>query len=171
MEMDLIIPVLARWFHIGPVIVLAGGAFFMRFVMVPSAGETLSDEQHDKLRAAIIERWRKVLHLCIALILISGMYNIYHSIVIFHKPPLYHALFLPKFLSALGIFFLASALTGKSPAFEHMRREPRKWLGMLVALAGLIVVLSGIMKNIPDKVRGQDDATASLVYEQEPGSL
>ena len=171
MDMDLIIPVLARWLHIGPVIVLAGGAFFMRFVMVPSAGETLSDEQHDKLRAAIIGRWRKVLHACIALILISGMYNFYHGIVVLHKPMLYHILFLPKFLSALGIFFLASALVGKSPAFEHMRREPRKWLGMSVALAALIVVLSGIMKNLPDKATGQDDPTGSLMHEQESGSL
>lgn len=171
MDMDLIIPVLARWLHIGPVIILAGGAFFMRFVMVPSVGETLSDEQHDKLRAAIVGRWRKVLHLCIALILISGSYNFYRSFSVFDKPPLYHMLFLPKFLAAMGVFFVASALVGRSPAFEHMRREPRKWLGMLVALAGLIVVLSGIMKNLPDKVRGQDDPTASLMHEQEPGRL
>ena len=51
-----------------------------------------------------------------------------------------------------------------------MRGQPRKWLGMLVALAALIVVLSGIMKNLPENVKGQEDPTASLMHEQESGS-
>ncbi len=161
--------VIFRWLHVGPVIVTIGGAFFMRYVMIPSVGETLSEEQRETLRAAITGRWRKVVYTCIGLILISGLFNIYYAIVVLGKPILYHILFAPKLLAALGIFFIASALVGRSEALENMRRDAKKWLGVLIGLAVVIVIISGIMKNLPNKPRTQNDQTASQWYEEEPG--
>ncbi len=164
MDTDLIMPVILRWLHIGPVIVVIGGAFFARFIILPSLAETLSEDQRGQVHSAVIRRWKKVLHLCIGLILISGIYNIYHAIFDLHKPPLYHMLFLPKFLAALGIFFIASALVGKSEAFESMRRENKKWLGILIALAVVIILISGVMKNLPTGARSNGETETALEW-------
>ena len=169
MDTDLIVPVIFRWLHIVPVIVVIGGAFFARFVVMPSMMESLSEEQRAQVQPAIVSRWRKMVHICIGLILISGIYNIYRAIFDLHKPPLYHMLFLPKFLAALGVFFIASALVGKSEAFENMRRERKKWLGVLIGLALVIVLISGVMKNLPAGARGNDSETVAQWNVQEPG--
>ncbi len=164
MDTDLIVPVISRWLHIGPVIVVIGGAFFARFIISPSLAETLSDDQHGQVRSAVVRRWKRVVHICIALILISGAYNFYHALRFLEKPPLYHMLFLPKFLAALGIFFIGSALVGKSEAFESMRRENKKWLGILIALAVVIVLISGVMKNLPTGTRSNGETETALQW-------
>ena len=161
MDTDLIMPVIFRWLHIGPVIVAIGGAFFTRYIILPSLAETLSEDQRGQVHSAVTRRWKRVLHICIGLILISGIYNVYRGIVVLEKPMLYHILFLPKFLAALGIFFIASALVGKSEAFENMRRENKKWLGVLIALAVVIVLISGVMKNLPTGTRSNGDPVAA----------
>lgn len=150
MELE-ILPTLFRWLHIGPVIISIGGAFFMRFILLPSTGESLPDPQRQQLRAAVMGRWRKVVHICIGLILVSGLFNVYHAIVVVGKPVMYHMLFGVKLLAALGVFFIASALVSRSEAFARMRADSRKWLGVLIGLAALIVILSGVMKNLPGK--------------------
>lgn len=170
MDTDMIVPVIFRWLHLGPVIITIGGAFFAWWVLLPTVAETLDDEQADKLRSAVAGRWRRVVHICIGLILVSGLFNVYRSIVVLGKPPAYHFLFLPKLLAALGIFFLASALVGRSEAFANLRRDAKKWLGVIIALAAVIVVISGIMKNIPDQPRGQEDQTAMARLPGQPGS-
>src|SRR5437870_3822681 len=74
---NLLMDVLAlifRWLHIGPAIVLVGGTAFMLFVLLPAAKE-ISDEEHQKLRAGVLSRWKRFVHTGIALFLISGFYN------------------------------------------------------------------------------------------------
>src|SRR5687768_11640945 len=97
-----------RWIHIGSVIVLVGGAVFNRFVLMPAA-TAISDPEHQLLRQRLLARWKTFVHVLIALLLISGVYNI---VARFRTPPvvLYHALLTVKILLALFIFFVASAL-------------------------------------------------------------
>lgn len=160
-----ILPIVSRWFHIGPIIVAIGGIVFMRFVMMPAIHQSLDSENHDKLCKEIFGRWKRVVHVCIALILLSGSYNVYNAIVDQGKPVLYHILFLPKLLAALGVFFIASALVGKSAAFAGMRAQRGKWLTVLIALAVLIILISGVMKNLPDKPSAPGDAEATVRVE------
>ena len=68
---------------------------------------------------------------------------------------LYHALVGIKILLALGVFFIASVLVGRSPAFEGMRQNRAKWLKIIVILATVIVGISGFVK-----VRGVPNAEA-----------
>jgi hypothetical protein len=51
-----------------------------------------------------------------------------------------------KILLALGVFFIAAALVGRSPALEPIRQNRAKWLRVLVALALIIVCISGFLK-------------------------
>lgn len=139
---------LTRILHVGTAIVLVGGTFFIRFVLQPAANAKLSDEEHARLREAIMRTWKRIIHLGIALLLLSGFINFYRVIADgSHKgDALYHALLGTKILLALAIFFVASALVGRAAAFEGMRRNSRMWLAVNLGLALVIVVISGFLK-------------------------
>lgn len=149
---------LTRILHVGTAIVLVGGIFFVRFLLMPAATRVLSEADHTKLRAAVMEGWKKYVHAGIGLFLLSGGINYYRVIAErSHKgDPLYHALLGTKMLLALVIFFIASALVGRSAKFESLRQHGRKWLGVNLALALIIVAISGFLK-----VRGTVPAPAA----------
>jgi len=139
---------LTRILHVGTAIVLVGGTFFIRYVLQPAANASLSEADHSRLREGIMRTWKRIIHLGIALLLLSGFINFFRVIADgSHKgDSLYHALLGTKILLALAIFFVASALVGRASAFEVMRRHSRMWLGINLALALVIVVISGFLK-------------------------
>lgn len=140
-----VVDVISRIVHVFTAITLVGGSVFMAFVLAPSANE-LDEEAHQKLREAIVGRWKKFVHGGIALFLISGLYN-YMVMIPRHKGDgLYHGLVGTKMIIALGIFFIASALVGRSKTFEGMRAQRAKWLKILVLLAVIVVAISGFVK-------------------------
>lgn len=147
---EMSVPVIvSRWFHLAAVITAIGGTVFLRMVLHPSATSSLSPETHEALRAAVVRRWARVVHISILFIILSGTYN---AIVMFPKhsgQPLYHALFGVKVLLALALFFIATAVTGRSPAFAAIRAKGPMWMAVNIALAAVIVLLSNILKNLP----------------------
>ena len=64
MDADIILRVVFRWAHILAAVVAVGGTVFARFVLMPSANESLSDEQHAALRDRLTRRWRPVVMVC-----------------------------------------------------------------------------------------------------------
>ena len=157
-----ILDVISRFVHVFTAITLVGGSVFMAFVLGPSANE-LGEETHNKLREQVVKRWKKFVHGGIGLFLLSGFYN-YMAMIPKHKGDgLYHGLVGTKIILALGIFFLASALVGRSKAFEGMRAQRAKWLKILVLLAAVVVGISGFVKvrGIPAKVAEAAAAAAA----------
>ncbi len=148
MDPELILYSLSRILHVGTAIVVVGGTFFIRFVLFPAAAQNLADDVHARLRDAVIGTWKKVVHAGIALFLLTGGLNYYRVIAKgTHKgDPLYHALLGTKILLALVIFFLASVLVGRSPAFEGLRRNAPRWLLVNFVLAAIIIAISGFLK-------------------------
>ncbi len=141
-----VLDVLSRWAHMGAAIVLIGGTVFTRFVLMPAA-ESLQESEHDALRERIMGRWRKFVMGGILLLLISGFYNYIKVAIPSHKGDgLYHGLMGTKILLALGVFFLASVMTGRSPKFEPMRANASRWLGVLILLTAIIVAIGGFLK-------------------------
>lgn len=140
-----IVDVVSRIVHVGTAITLVGGSMFMLWVLMPSAKE-LSDEAHQKLAAAISSRWKRFVHLGVALFLISGFYNFFRALPQHRGDSLYHALIGTKIMLALGVFFIAAALVGRSAALEPFRRNRGTWMKILVMLALLIVAISGFVK-------------------------
>lgn len=140
-----VIDLLARWAHVGAAIVLLGGAFFSRFVLMPAASE-LPEDQHLALKERLRVRWSKIVAGGILLILLSGFYNFAKGIPVHKGQPLYHALVGTKMLMAFAAFFLASVLTGRSAKFAPLRENARKWLGILIALLALISGIGGYLK-------------------------
>jgi uncharacterized membrane protein len=146
--MNLILYTLSRVVHVGSAIVLVGGTFFVYFVLMPAAAAQLADDVHSRLRSAIMAIWKRVVHAGIALFLLSGGFNYYRVIAEgTHKgDKLYHPLVGIKIILALVIFFIASALVGRSATFEGMRRNARRWLLVNLVLAAVIIVISGFLK-------------------------
>jgi uncharacterized membrane protein len=139
-----------RWIHILSAIVALGGSIFIRFVLMPSAQQVLDDKNYAELRTAITRRWMKFVHTCILLFLVSGFYNFILIQAPLHKgQSIYHMLFGIKFLLALVVFALGIALTSLKPWSEKIRANAKTWLGLLIALAVIVVGISGYMRMIP----------------------
>lgn len=137
--------ILSRWIHIGTVIILVGGTFFIRFVLSPAAAQ-LQESESAKLKELILNQWKKFVHAGIGLLLISGFYNFFMAIPKHKGQGLYHALLGIKILLAFVVFFFASALVGRSKAFDAMRQNARLWQLVIIALAAVIVGISGYVR-------------------------
>jgi uncharacterized membrane protein len=142
------IAIASRWIHVGTAVVLVGGLVFLRFVLGPAAAQ-LPEEAHAKLKELVLARWKKFVHVGIVLFLVSGLYNFVVIGIPSHRGAdkgLYHGLMGTKILLALVVFFLSSALIGRSKAFAGMRANPKLWQGIIIALAALIIGISGFAK-------------------------
>lgn len=118
----------------------------MRFVLAPAAAQ-LPDAEHAKLKELVMGKWKRFVHAGIALFLISGLYNYVMQLRVHqHDKFLYHMLIDTKILLALVIFFLASALVGRSKSFEGMRKKAKFWQMIIILLATIIVGISGYAK-------------------------
>jgi uncharacterized membrane protein len=143
---QLILDTVSRIVHVGTAITLVGGSVFMAFALMPAAAANLSDEEHDRLREGVLGRWKKFVGPGIGLFLISGFYNFARMAPLHKGDSLYHALVGTKILLAFAVFFIASALVGKSKALDGMRQNRAKWLKILILLAAIIVGISGFVK-------------------------
>jgi uncharacterized membrane protein len=141
------LPLIFRWLHIGPAIVMVGGAFFMLFVLHPAIS-VLADDQRAQLRALIIKRWKLVVRTCVILFLVSGFYNYWVVQRPLHKGDgLYHGLMGLKMLLAIAIFFIAELMTGRTKLAEKVRQQMPKFLGINLSMALVIVLISGFLKT------------------------
>lgn len=139
----------SRWVHLAAAFVAVGGVAYARFALTPSAAEVLDDDSHAKLHDAVRRRWSRVVHVCIGLLLLTGGLNF----VLLAMPPKvepmpYHAIFGIKFLAALAIFFLATAISGKAPGFAKLRQKSGQWMVVILILGGLIILLSGVLNQV-----------------------
>ena len=141
-----------RWLHMLAAITAVGGTIFMRMALVPSVA-VLTDDQRKLLHEQVRSRWVKFVMGAILFLIVSGIYNFLRRL----NPPgidrsyiaLYHGLFGLKVLLALLIFFVASALTGRAAALARFRQNAKVWLSVNVALAVLVVCISGVLRFVP----------------------
>lgn len=141
-----------RWAHILCAIVIVGGLVYQRFMLVP-AEDSLDDNDRDGLRERLRARWSRWVMFCIAVLLLSGLTNFALTMSLFDEPydgmpVLYHILFGLKFIAAMGLFMLASLLSGRREKSEHFRKEPKKWLNLALILALVIVLISGVLRSM-----------------------
>jgi len=144
-----LLAIVLRWMHIVPAVVAGGATVFSALALLPALG-TRPDAERLAVREAIMTRWRWVVMTCITLLLGSGLANFFLYQAPAHRgQPLYHGLFGLKFLMAMTVFFLASALTGRSAGLARIRANARFWTGLNAALVVAIVLVSGILRSIP----------------------
>jgi uncharacterized membrane protein len=152
---------LFRWLHLLAAIAAVGGTIFIRFALLPSMS-ILPEEHRKSLQDALRSRWSKVVMAAILLLLVSGLYNFFVILRGLAANPhaaeikgMYHAFFGIKVLLALAIFFIASALVGRSAAFDKMRANARFWATVNIALAVLLICISGFLRFSRDSLNGR----------------
>jgi uncharacterized membrane protein len=151
--------ILFLWLHILAAITAVGGTIFMRGALLPSVS-VLADDQRKALHEAVRSRWVKFVMGAILFLLVSGFYNFIMKLdrIPAESKALYHGLFGTKFLIALVIFFIASALTGRSAAFEGIRKNARFWLTLNLVLGITVVCISGVLRAVPVKEKVAESA-------------
>ena len=149
MDFD-VVGLISRWLHIVAAMTAVGGSMFMRMAFIPSVA-LLTDDQRKSLHGEIRSRWSKLVQASIGFLLLSGLYN-FIMLVRSSKewptelPDYYHPVFGVKFLLAFGVFFIASALTGRGAGTQRMRDNAKFWLTLNLVLALTIVLLSGVLR-------------------------
>ena len=106
----------------------------------------------------------------IGFLLVSGLYNIAMTLKRFDLPAYYLPLFLIKFVAAMVIFFVASALVGKSPALQHIRSNARFWVTLNMTLAIVLVCISGVLRMAkkPEKPAKADRSASTVAARSSP---
>jgi uncharacterized membrane protein len=146
------LPIVLRFLHIAPAVVAGGATIFARVALLPALA-SLPDADRLRLKEAIDRRWRVVVMVCITLLFLSGTANFLLYQAPAHKgQSLYHALFGIKFVAAMIVFFLASALSGRSAGLAWIRANARFYVGIAAALVLAIVLISNVLKNIPQAI-------------------
>ena len=141
----LAIDIASRILHILTAIVLLGGSTFMLLVLLPEL-KAKEESVRNPLISSLRNRWKRLVHPGILLFLLTGFYNYIRAMPNHKGDGLYHALVGTKIILALGVFFLASALVGRSAVFEGIRKDSSKWLSLLCLLGLIIVAISGFIK-------------------------
>ena len=138
-----------RWLHIIPAVVVGGATIFARIALLPALA-SLQDAERLRMKESIDRRWRVVVMVCITLLFVSGIANFVLYQAPAHKgQSLYHALFGVKFVAAMIVFFLASALSGRSAALAPIRANSRFFFGAAASLVLVILLISGVLRSIP----------------------
>jgi uncharacterized membrane protein len=152
-----------RFVHISCAIGAIGAPFFVRFALMPAASSTLDEAADQNLRESINKRWRHIVYLLITLFILTGSFNFFVEtrnaagdlITARWKAfspedkRLYHMIFGIKVLAAFVIFFLASALAGRTATFAPLRKNARVTVTLLLLLGLLVVICSTLLRFLP----------------------
>ncbi len=158
-------PVIFRVVHVATAIVLVGGSVFMRFALIP-AETGLSEAEQEGFRERVRKHWSRFVHAGITILLISGLYNYLVVTMPAHQQDgRYHMLIGIKMLLAMVLFFLASALVGRSNALKGLREKARGTLMVMIILAAVIVAISGYLKirGVPGPAVGAENAETTAL--------
>lgn len=140
------VQVVFRVAHVATAIVLVGGSVFMRFAVMPAESE-MSESDRANFRGRVLRSWGKFVHGGITVLLASGFYNYLAVTRPLHKGDgHYHMLVGIKILLAMVLFFLASALVGRSARLKGLRERARTTVTVMLILAAAIVSISGYLK-------------------------
>ena len=123
------VTVIMRWIHIASMATLIGGVLFGRLVMVPAMAG-LAEDARAKLEERAAARYRPLVMLAIAGLIISGLFRL--AITPGHHR-FYHMLLGLKLLLALHVFAVGFLIVQP----QHPRRV-RLMTGMM--FSGLIII-------------------------------
>ena len=136
---------IVQWIHVMAAIVGLGGMGFMLLILIPSL-RVLSAEQRDALSKVVANRFRWVTWSAVALLLLSGLYNVRRF---YWEEPAGTAwsLLTLKILLSLTLFVIVVGLTIPFRLFEPLRVNRRIWLRVAFALGIVVVLISAYLRR------------------------
>lgn len=135
-----------QWVHLLAAVVAVGGVVFVRAVLLPASESEPGDAS---LVQRAVGRFRPVLWTCIALLLVSGLYNVFLVAV---RGGLtvtgYTHILMTKIVLALVMFGIAFGLTLPGDPATGLRARRKLWLSVNVALGLVILFLSAYLRRM-----------------------
>lgn len=144
-----VVPILIRLVHILAA-VAAGGAVLFQLLAVHPSLATLPEAERTRFRASVVDRWRPVAYLLMALLLITGLVTYVAYRIPEYKPHaskgVYHGLLGVKILLALAFFHAVTVLTLPGEKGDKYRASAGFWLRWMAALLLVIVALGAVLR-------------------------
>ena len=144
-----------QWIHVGSVVLMIGGFFFFRAVLLPVAKRS-SDPA--ALIASALRRFSGVVWTALLTILISGLYNFITFFraarantavdLVVSDYSLYIFVLGIKLFIVFLIFTLAIVLTFPYPVFDVYQKRPAPWLNLTVILGLIVIFLSAYLRRL-----------------------
>lgn len=161
-----------RWAHILCAVILIGGIFFLRCVMLP-AMSAIRQEDRVGFEAACRSTWAKLVMITSGVLLATGLYNAVQIIIHNTFPAnLYHGLVAVKLLLAMGIFFITAILAGRTSLADRFRAKGAFWFNVNVVLAIALILVAGLMKTSVREPKPVDEsATRAALHTSAFGDL
>ena len=153
------LPALIQWIHVGSVVLLIGGFFFLRVILLPSA-KVLPENQQPKLLEAAFHRFRVVIWSALLTILFSGVYNFIaflRSTGSFSQDPateivedlsIYILVLGVKLFIVFIIFTFGVLLTFPYPVFAPIQKRSAPWLNLTLILGLIVIFLSALLRRL-----------------------
>jgi uncharacterized membrane protein len=153
------LPALIQWIHVGSVVLLIGGFFFLRVILLPSA-KVLPDNQQPKLLEAAFRRFRVVIWSALLTILFSGVYNFIAFLrstgslsqdpatELTQDPSTYILVLGVKLFIVFIIFTFGVLLTFPYPVFAPIQKRPAPWLNLTLILGLIVIFLSALLRRL-----------------------
>ena len=146
---------LMQWIHVGSVVLMIGGFFFFRVVLLPIANR--SDEPAALISFAL-RRFGGVVWTALLTTLISGLYNFITFFraaradtaidLVVSDYSLYIFILSIKLFIVFLIFTLAIVLTFPYPVFSVYQKRPAPWLNLTVILGLIVIFLSAYLRRL-----------------------
>lgn len=145
---------LIQWVHVGSVVLMIGGFFFFRVVLIPIA-KRYPDPM--SLISSALRRFSAIVWVALLTTLISGLYNVItffrtarstaaESLEVDYS--VYILVLGIKFFIVFVIYTLAVVLTFPYPVFAEAQKKPSPWLNMLILLALITIFLSAFLRRL-----------------------
>ncbi len=141
-----------QWLHVGSVVLVIGGFFFFRAILIPIAN------RHTRpavFIAAALRRFRGVVWGTLLAILISGLYNFITflraaraGIAEVSNYSLYIFVLGIKLFIVFFIFTIAIVLTFPYPVFGVFQKKPSPWLNIAVILGLIVIFFSAFLRRL-----------------------
>ena len=143
-----------QWLHVGSVVLMIGGFFFFRVVLIPIAHRF--PEPKDIISSAL-RRFSGVVWITLLTVLISGVYNFISFLrtarITAQETEVDYSLYILilgiKFFIVFLIYTVAVVLTFPYPVFEGFQKKPAPWLNIIIVLGLIIIFLSAFLRRLP----------------------
>ncbi len=130
-----------KWVHLVSIVTVVGLTLFQYFVLQPLLRRVQGVPED--LTKGLQRRAGIVIGVAWMLVWVTGIYNL--VLIIPTVKPNYHMVLGAKILLVLVLFFISTALSHPSLAFEGMQRNRGRWVALAAWLGILVVVLSASM--------------------------
>jgi uncharacterized membrane protein len=139
-----IMTIFMLWVHLVAVVIIIGGLGFLLLTLLPSVG-VLTAEQREALSKAVTARFRWVIWAAIALLLISGLYNVkrYYWEEAWGKSWWFLTL---KITLAFVFFAILLGFTIPIKALDRLRMRRETWFIVAFAVGVVVILISAYLR-------------------------